>query len=238
MAQLAERWPYVTESYSQTYVRAVLAALDGPGRITDVGAGRRTIFAAQLPAGCELVGVDVLSDDLAANTDLDVRVERDVVADGLPAEALGSGVVCSHFVLEHLPDVDVLAREAHRVLRPGGTTVHVFAGRRSVFATLNRLLPDVVTSALLFRLRPEAVDIGGFKTHYDRTNPRAVRRVFERAGFEAVRVDVSWETSPYFRWFAPAFVLARLWENGLRRSRRHDLASYVVLVARKPEAAR
>jgi SAM-dependent methyltransferase len=211
-ARLNARWPYEQDPFERRYVRRVVEATDPRARVTDVGAGRRTLFAKALPAGCEIVGVDVLAEDLAANSALTTRVTQDVVELGLPAEASGSGTVCSQYVLEHIPDLDAFAREAFGALRPGGTTVHLFSCRRSLFATLNRLLPDALSRRLLFSLRPESVDVGGFATYYDRTHPSAARAVFERAGFLDVRTETSWETSQYFEWLLPAFVALRHYE--------------------------
>jgi SAM-dependent methyltransferase len=233
-AKLNARWPYERESFERHYVRRVAEATPPGTRVTDVGAGRRTRFAQALPAGCEIVGVDVLAEDLEANPALTTRVTRDVAAHGLPAEASGSAAVCSQYVLEHIPDLDAFAAAAFDALAPGGSVVQLFSCRRSLFATLNRLLPDSLSRRLLFSLRPESVDVGGFATYYDRTHPSAARAVFERAGFLDVRTETSWETSQYFEWLLPAFVALRLYESAARRLALEDLASYAILTARKP----
>lgn len=233
--KLDVRWPYTDESFGATYTRRVLEAVRPGARITDVGAGRVTRFAPQLPAGCELIGVDVRPEDLKENAALAVRVTRDVIADGFPVESARSDVVCSQFVLEHMPDLRAFGAGTFSALKPGGVTVHLFAGRRSLFASLNRLLPERVARRLLFWLRPQSVEVAGFKAYYDRTDPRAARAVFERAGFVEVTVDLSWENSQYFQWFLPAFVLVRAWESAIERLGLDDVASYVILTARKPQ---
>jgi hypothetical protein len=109
----------------------------------------------------------------------------------------------------------------------------MFAGRYSLFAIANRLLPDAVAKRLLYVLRPESVDVGGFVTYYDRTNARAIRGVFERAGFTDVRTETSYEVSQYFHFFFPAFVLARLWETLLDLAGLEDAGSFVLLTAER-----
>jgi SAM-dependent methyltransferase len=232
-AKLNARWPYAGDLFDDRYVCRVGEAATPNARITDVGAGRRTAFAANLPHGWEIVGVDVRTDDLRSNRAHTTRVTRDVAKDELPAEAAGSRVVCTQFVLGHMPDLAVFAREAFAALTPGGKTVHLLTGRRSLFATLNRITPDPISRRLLFALRPVSSKVGGFRSFYDQ--PSAARRVFERVGFVDVRTETSWETSHYFEWLLPAFVLLRIYESAVRRLAIEDLASYVILTARKPE---
>jgi SAM-dependent methyltransferase len=222
-------------SVSLLYIDRVSEFARGGDLITDAGAGRSTPFAGRLHRGCRVLGVDLLSEDLAANRALTDRVTRDIVTDGLPPEAQGSQVVCSRFVLEHMPKLDAFTGEAFRVTRPGGYTVHLFAGRWSAFAIVNRLLPDILSRRILFALRPESRDVGGFPTYYDHTDPRAARERFQRAGFVDVQTELSWEVSQYFDWFVPLYCLARAWECLARRLRLEAVASYVVLTARRPD---
>jgi SAM-dependent methyltransferase len=232
----SRRWPRDRTRFRSLYTSRVAELSLGGDLITDVGAGRCTPFAAELPDGCRLVGVDVSSDDLDANRALTMRVTRDVVAEGLPGEAHGSQVVCSRFVLEHLPSLDTFSGEAFRATRPGGYSVHLFSGRWSAFAIANRLLPEALSRRLLFALRPASRDVGGFPTYYDHTDPRAAREQFRAAGFADVETELSWEVSQYFEWCLPFYGLARAWESLARRLRLETLASYVVLTARRPES--
>jgi SAM-dependent methyltransferase len=231
----SRRWPYDRTRFRSLYTARVAELAQGGDLITDVGAGRCTPFAAELPDGCGVLGVDVSRDDLDANRALTMRVTRNVVTEGLPGQAFGSQVVCSRFVLEHLPSLDAFSEEAFRATRPGGYSVHLFSGRWSAFAMANRLLPKALSRRLLFALRPASRDVGGFPTHYDHTDPRAARERFRRAGFAEVETELSWEVSQYFEWCLPLYGLARAWESLARRLRLETVASYVVLTARRPE---
>jgi 2-polyprenyl-6-hydroxyphenyl methylase/3-demethylubiquinone-9 3-methyltransferase len=237
LCRLLDRyWAYpLAASFWDDYVRrsTELVRTATVPRLVDVGAGRTTPYADAVPNGHTLVGVDVLEADLEANPGLDERVVRNVITEGLPTEAQGAGVITSRMVIEHIPDLDRFARELATALVPGGSTVHLFAGRHSVFAILNRLLPEEVSRRILFALRPESVEVGGFETHYDRTNASAARRVFEGAGFTDVEIVVSYQVSQYFEFFFPLFLLARVWETALHHLGRQDLGSFVLLTARR-----
>lgn len=182
----------------------------------------------------ELVGVDLIEEDLAANEQLDVRLTHNLLDGTLPERARGAGLITSRMVLEHIEDQDQFVGALYDALAPGGKTLHVFAGRNSAFAIANRLLPDRVSRAILFRLRPESVEVGGFTTYYDRTTPSAIERVFRSAGFEDVSVEVTYEVSQYVPFFVPLFLLARLWEAMLDRLGVRPLAAFLLVTARRP----
>jgi hypothetical protein len=238
-ARVGRVWPYDrTSSIGATYVRhaAAAAAEAVPARVVDVGAGRDTPYVRHLPSPDrpEILGVDVLAHDLAVNDSLDGRIVADVAAYGLPPQAHGAGLVTSRMVMEHVRDIDLFAASVYEALAPGGQTVHLFAARFSVFAVLNRLLPDAASRRLLFHLRPESREVGGFPTHYDRTHSSGAVAAFERAGFVDVVTEVSYEVSPYFSALTPLFIGARVWESAIRRARLENLGSYVLLSARRP----
>jgi len=232
-------WPYpLASSFWSSYVERAgeAARTAAPPRVIDVGAGRETPYA-MLVAGqpLELIGVDVIAEDMEANGTLTRRVVSDIVVDGLPADVHGAGLVTSRMVLEHIPDLDRFASEILAATAPGGRSIHLFAGRYSLFAVLNRLLPDEVSRRLLFALRPESAEVGGFVTYYDRTHPPAAEGVFRQAGFTDVHTDVSYQVSQYMHFFFPLFVVARIWETVVHRLQIASLGSFVLLTARRPD---
>jgi SAM-dependent methyltransferase len=95
----------------------------GPGRrVLDVGCRYGALTRAYL-VGNEVVGVDV--DRWALDEARELGIEtRWVDAEGpLPFEDASFDVVVAGELLEHIRDPAVHIREAHRVLRPGGTLV-------------------------------------------------------------------------------------------------------------------
>ena len=239
LCRLLDRvWPYpLGATFWVRYedLCADCAAKAEPARVVDVGAGRMTPYATRLSlASVEVIGVDILSEDLEANQELTVRIKRDIATQGMPEEAGNAGLITSRMVLEHIPDQDRFAAELFRSLASDGRIVHLFAARYSLFATLNRLLPEGTSQKVLFRLRPESADIGGFETFYDRTHALAAEEVFRRAGFVDVETAISYQVSQYFHFFFPLFVVARLWETMLHALGLKNLGSFVLLSARRP----
>jgi SAM-dependent methyltransferase len=232
-------WPYpLATSFWDSYVTGAAGLADNaePPKIVDIGAGRVTPYAAIIQSDArELIGVDLLLEDLEANRALTQRIVRDIISDGIPQEAQNVGLITSRMVLEHVPDLYRFAHEVHHALAPGGQTIHLFAGRYSLFAIINRLLPESASRRILFALRPESMEVGGFPTFYDRTNAKAAESVFRHVGMIDVETDVSYQISQYFYFFFPLFVLARLWETVLHSFRLRNLGSFVLLTARRPE---
>lgn len=176
---LSKVWPYrPAHGFSEAYVSAVklAAATTDARRVVDVGARRATPYADALPEGIELVGVDLRAEDLDANESLDVRVACDVLSDGLPDEAKQADVATSRWVLEHISDMDLFAATLFAALAPGGRTVHLFAGRWSLFAILNRLLPRRAARRVLSPCDRSWLVLGGSSpTMAARTLPRSRR---------------------------------------------------------------
>jgi 2-polyprenyl-6-hydroxyphenyl methylase/3-demethylubiquinone-9 3-methyltransferase len=97
-------------------------ALVEPGEsLLDVGCGRGAVAAALSPRFRRVHGVDGDSEPLAAAAARGVEVSRvDLDREPLPfPDACFDAVVCLE-VVEHVRDPLELAREAARVLRPGG----------------------------------------------------------------------------------------------------------------------
>jgi SAM-dependent methyltransferase len=93
-------------------------------RIADLGCGDgRTVGARVQRSGAAYIGVDVSPSAVGAATSLglDVRLVDDITTTGLPGGSFDAVFMIE--VLEHLVDPLAAAREARRLLRPGGTFV-------------------------------------------------------------------------------------------------------------------
>lgn len=104
---------------------------DATGRdVVDVGCGGGTYSRAWLELGAATVtGVDFSAEMLAAAQEVtadlppgSIRfVQGDAAATGLPDAS--ADVVFFRAVIHHVPDHDAVAREARRLLRPGGVCI-------------------------------------------------------------------------------------------------------------------
>jgi ubiquinone/menaquinone biosynthesis C-methylase UbiE len=237
--RLERRLPHARPRLHVRYARTVARYADKrPGRrVVDLGAGRTSHFVALQGAGssAEIVGVDVDRDELALNEEVDTKV---VVAPGdpLPFADASVDLVVSRSVLEHVEGVAGTLAEAHRVLRPGGRTIHVFASRRAPFSVLNRVLPDRASGWLLRNLVPGSEGRLGFPARYEHCTASLMEDVLRRQGFEVERTEVSYYQSDYFGFLVPLYLLSVGYELVVRALGRRDLAAVVMVVGRKPRA--
>lgn len=236
-ARIARRWPYrgtrIFDLYPELVVQEV-QPLRAPV-IGDVGAGAESHFGDRLPPGARVIGVDVSAPGLARNPWLTERRVADVTAN-LPFDEQELDLMVSHAVLEHLRDVPAFMRRSRLALKPGGHAIHLFSTRAAPFAVINRILPPSFARRVLYRLHPDAIGTQGFPAYYDHCSHDAILATIRKVGLEVHSVRVSYRTSQYFDFLAPLFAVARAYEQLLARLDARQLASYVLVVCRRPPA--
>jgi SAM-dependent methyltransferase len=137
----------------------------GPGRrVLDLGC-RYGALTREYAAGNEVVGVDVDREALAEAAKLGIETRWADVDEPLPFEDASFDVVVAGELLEHVRDPERLAREAERVLGPGGTFV---GSVPNAFRLKNRL-------RFLLGRKPE-----DDPTHLHMFSPDEVRRLLGR----------------------------------------------------------
>ena len=220
-------------SFERTVGEALQALPDG-GTFVDLGGGRFCAYDAAIPRdrGVKLVAVDISAEELALNRTADRTVVADV-ARGLPFEGGTVDLLVSRVVLEHVDGVPAAIAHIHRVLAPGGRTIHFVPGRYATFALAARLLPFKPLLKLLHFAIPASVGVVEFDVHYDETDPVALERRFREAGFRDVRVSWTAAQADYYRPVFPAYLLIVLYQTAVRLLRVRRLAAYVIVDARR-----
>jgi SAM-dependent methyltransferase len=154
--------------------------------VIDLGAGRGEIFDTWPAYGARLarlqgkvrrvVGLDVDS-AIAQHPYLD---ERHVIApDGVwPVADQSADLIVADWVLEHIADPDLLAREVRRVLKPGGWFCARTPNRWGYVGIGARLVPNSLHGALLRKFWPDRQAIDVFPTVYRLNSLRDVRKHF------------------------------------------------------------
>jgi SAM-dependent methyltransferase len=119
-----------------------------PGaRVLDFGCGDGSMVDAFLEADYDALGCDI---ELASETDRLRLIEQPY---RLPFEDDAFDFVVSSQVLEHVNDHDIAFREIHRVLRPGGASLHLFPPRwRPIEPHVGVPLATVITARPWLRL--------------------------------------------------------------------------------------
>ena len=202
--------------------------------LIDIGAGRHCDYSSRVGKHPRrVVGVDISGSELALNPFLNERIEADACTP-LPHLDGQADLLVSKATQEHLPDNAAFLRNAARMLKPGGTMMLVFTNRYAPFAFINRALPESVSARVLHHLAPAWRGQVGFKTHYDRTNYSAFRRLLQEAGYTGIDIQTGYFSSAYFRFFVPLY-LASIGFDYLRyRLDIPDTGSYYLVTAQAP----
>ena len=159
-------------------------ALERP--ILDIGCGdgifAKVVFSEKIDTG-----VDPNPIELARARSLNMYVDLiQCRGDAIPRPDAHFRTIFSNSVLEHIPELSPVLREAHRLLAPGGIFyVTVPSDRFAQYAWFSRVL-------VLFGLHRLQMQFGNFYNrfwaHYHCYTPECWTRLLEEAGFEVLTV--------------------------------------------------
>jgi SAM-dependent methyltransferase len=203
--------------------------------IYDIGGGSRPFVdsAAKTLQDLTVMGLDIDQNELeAAPTGI---YDRKICADltGYVGRNDADLVICRS-TLEHVRDTERAFAALASIVRPGGRIAVFVPSRNALFARLNLFLPERLKRFLLFNIFPhKAEGHDGFRAYYDRCTPKDFRTMALRHGLE-VELEKLYFASSYFSFFAPLYVLWRLWVLGFHRIAGDQAAESFVMVMRKP----
>lgn len=210
---------------------ARVAARLAPGmHVLDVGSGwKPSVPLSARPADCLYVGFDVSRHELERAPA--GSYDEIVVGDARRPRAELSGrfdLVLSCQVLEHVRPLDEVVASLRSYLRPGGRFVAFLSGTFSVYALVNRVLPQRVGTWAMQRLLNRPADTM-FRAYYDRCWASALERVF--ADWSEVEVVPRWHGAGYFAFSSGLTALYVGYEEWARRSGLVNLAPYYLVEA-------
>ena len=224
--------PRYAECWADRFDALVHPALEPDLRVLDIGAGRHpTLSPSARPRGTRYLGLDVSPDELAAAPPggYDDAVVGDIT-ELRPELCDQFDLIVSWQVLEHVRSLSAAFDNAYAYLRPGGRMVALFSGRWSIFAALNRLLPQRFGKQAMARLldrEPTSV----FPAYYDDCYHSAVASL--GSGWASVVLQPKFCGVSYFG-FSHTLMRAYLaYENLAARRQYNNLAThYLVCLVR------
>ncbi len=225
----------IFDDFAAIVAQAVRELEDGRSHVVvDAGGGKTCPFARHRTPGkgVRIVAVDLSEEELAFNQDVDEKRVADLSVD-LPFEDSEVDLLVSRWLVEHVSDTDAFLSHCHRVLKPGGRMIHLFASKNAPFALLNRMLPERVSQRILYFFIPEARGIAGFHACYDRCSFSEFSASLRRHGFEVEDARFSYYQSQYFSFFLPLYLVSLAYDVALRTLRFRPGCSYMLVVARK-----
>jgi len=230
--RLREYFPNVKSNVASNYPSVVGGFAKADSVIIDVGGGARCAFASECSRS-HIIAVDISASELAKNRDVADRKVADVTRE-IPVPDNSSDIVASRYVLEHLRGVDHFAREAFRVLKPGGVFITLFPNKYAPFSIINRLLPVSVARWVAYALKEQAAEFGIFPAYYEHCSPGDFRQLLESQGFTSVDVRVAYSQSSYFNFFLPLALAILIYEWAACCLHLQGLCAHVLVCAHKP----
>lgn len=169
--------------------------------ILDAGSGRSPAIARDSrPSDCFYVGLDISNSELqhAGPDAYDATHNSDLTVLEPSLEGRFDFVI-SLFLLEHVRPIDSAIENIRLYLKPGGTLIAQFAGRRSISAYLNRLLPHRAATELVRHLTLGRHRENVFPAHYDRCYPSALLPAM--TNWTSVEFKPQYTGAQYFNFF-------------------------------------
>lgn len=215
----------------QRYHDHVAAVIQPTSRVLDVGCGRMSLAAEALQQAQQLIGIDLVHEDLRQNPL--VHGAAIATANQLPFADGSFDVVVSQWVVEHFEQPRDAFREMSRVLRPGGHLVFLTTNANNYIPLVSRLVPDRLQKTLIQRLlrRPSHES---FPTFYRANTRRAVQRLATEAGLQIKEVD--YIANPFYLAFnVGVFRVALAYEKLTDSQPLNALKLYLLATLYKPE---
>jgi SAM-dependent methyltransferase len=206
-----------------------------PGNVVyDIGGGKQPLLSPEEKTrlGLRIIGVDIDASELrsAAPGAYDEVCCTDITKFDGRGDA---DVVICQALLEHVSDVQAALANIATILKPGGRVLVFVPSRNAIFARLNLIIPQNLKRRMLFAIHPAARIEQGFPAFYDRCTPRQFKRMIRTMGLQ-VEEERLYYISSYFNFFAPLYVLWRLWMLSFFLFDRENSAETFSMVIRKP----
>ncbi len=179
--------------------------------IYDIGGGKNPYLSPEKKRqlNATVIGLDISAEelDLAPKDSYDEIICADIMnyqgdnnADLLLCQAL----------LEHIKDVEKAFTAISSILKPGGIALLFVPNRNSLFARLNRVLPQKIKKLLLYSIYPGTVGNQGFPAYYDKCTPSEFRDLAKLHNL-SIREERYYYTSAYFSFLFPLYLIWRFW---------------------------
>jgi ubiquinone/menaquinone biosynthesis C-methylase UbiE len=225
---------FLVSKYNELIIHHARQSRQG-GIIVDAGGGQSCPFACDKPPHFKLVAVDISSDELEANADVDETIVSDI-SQFLPFEDNTVDIVASRMTIEHLSRTDGFISEAGRVLKAGGKVIILFPSRFAPFALLNQVIPHRISNKIVAAFHS---DWRGnkkherFETFYHNCYYSAFKSLVRRNGFDIVDEFITYAQSRYFDFFFPLYLASMTYESLIHMLKIRNLAAYILIVAEK-----
>lgn len=240
-AQLQPDWhsQWAWDNYDATVL--TLARRLGLSRLCEIGGGRDPGF---LPSNPALNGLSLTVNDID-QLELDCapkglsKARFDIAGDLTEPDAVPGSydLMFSRMVFEHVDGVPRAWANIHSLLAPGGVAMAFFPTLYAPVFTINHLIPEQLSRAIVHALYPARRDGGGdpkFPALYDHcvSSEKTQRTMLAKAGFSDVHIQPFWGHG-YFERMPGLKQADHLFNKLAARLDWRLMSTYAFVVARK-----
>lgn len=121
-------------------------------------------------------------------------------------------------VLEHFENNDLVFEQLKNILKEDGKIVAFTPSNLHPFSIINQIIPHKLKIVLLKKLMPW-VKQGriGWKAYYDKCNIHAMSKLANKYGLKVTQSYFDYNSSSYFAFFPPIFILIVLYEEVIKK---------------------
>lgn len=196
---IAERYPEKKDKYGLVQ-ELIAGTLTNGAVVLDAGCGHRSIVPQVSGIQYQIVGIDMVHEDVKSNVSLGLGAIANI--DRIPLVNGSVHLVVCNMVFEHLEHPEQVFAEIARVLKPGGSLIFMTPSIYNIVTIINRLIPNALHQRIGHLITGvDESDI--FPTFYRANSPSQLRKLLGAEGL--VEKDlVMYQPPPY------AFVFSKL----------------------------
>jgi len=212
----------------EVYDGEIAPLIDENKALLDAGCGKKSLVAQYSDRVKLSVGMDVVLEAIKKN-----ETRRDYVlgdASRLPFAENTFDIVASQWMVEHIPNPEIVAAEVYRVLKPGGSLVVATNSFYHPMMLFSWVFPARMRDWLKKVLLPSFIEEDTFPTYYRFNGLGRIHKTMTAAGFE--KRFAAYTGCPFFLFSRTLLKLSEIYERitqwaPLRPLKMHVVVHYV-----------
>ena len=228
-----DKHPLEKKNINKVYEDTIARYLKPGIVVYDAGGGKRCRYIKRVDKESMYVfALDISDEELNFNLGVDGKFVTDV-CENIPTPYGKVDMITSSYLCQHLINPKRFYKNAYKALKPYGLFINMFPCRYSVFATINRLLPEDVSKKILNHFLPNAEDDCDYSATYENLWYSKVIQDYRKAGFRVEKIYLRYLQADYYHYCIPLFLLNYLWDWIMKKLQLKNFASHMMIVARK-----
>jgi len=114
-----------------------------------------------------------------------------------------------------------------------GFCAHYLPNKLHPYAFITRVIGHSWQRKLIKILRPESIEVTGYRAFYNQCSPAEMKRLFKRVGFKNIKLIYFYRANDYFAFFMPMYIIISIFENMCRLLHLKLFCSGLIIIGEK-----